>query len=155
MNEPPGELLIEQRVERPHEDPYAKRVNRDGSVYEYTSVTASYEDGEWTFGSQALEWRALAQLSPAAVAELEDTIRRGGVADHPAEQLPDGARIGGSNIIWTVDVDGRRHAVTLLGVGEEQPAPFRELDRLLQLEIVRAVAPDDDEPAQSSDLTNV
>jgi hypothetical protein len=155
MNEPPGELLIEQRVERPQVDPYAKRVNRDGSVYEYTSLTASYEDGEWTFGSQPLGWRPLAQLSRAAVAELEDAIRQVGIIDPRAEHPPDGSRIGGSNTIWTVDVDGRRHAVTLLGEGEELPAPFRELDRLLRLEIARAVAPDDDEPAHSSDLTNV
>ena len=155
MIEPPGELLIEQRVERSREDPYATRVNRDGSVYEYTSETASYEDGEWTFGSQPLEWRPLAQLSRRAVAELEDELRRIGVVDFPAERLQAGTGIAGSNIVWTVDLDARRHTVTLIGVDEEQPAPFGELDRLLRLEIARAVAPDDDEPAQSSDLTNV
>ena len=146
MTEPPGELLLEQRVERPQEDPYAKRVNRDGSVYEYTSVTAAYEDGQWRFGTQPLEWRPLAQLPAEAVAELEDAIRREGVVDLPAEHVPEETRLGGSNVIWTVEVDGRRHAVTLIGVGGEQPAPFRELDRLLRLEVARAVAPDDDEP---------
>jgi hypothetical protein len=154
-SDPPGELLVEQRVERPGEDPYARRVNRDGSVYEYTSVTASYEGGEWRFGSQPLEWRALAQLSPGSVAELEGAIRRDGVADLPPEHLPEGTGIGGSNVVWSVELDGRRHTVALVGVGGEQPAPFGELDRLLQLEIARAVAPDDDEPVQTSDLTNL
>jgi hypothetical protein len=145
--EPPGELLVEQRVERPQEDPYARRVNRDGSVYEYTSATASFEDGQWQFGTQPLEWRPIARLSPEAVAALEDAIRRDGVADLPSEHVPEGTSIGGSNVTWTVDLDGRRHAVDLIGVGGQQPPPFGELDRLLQLEIARAVAPDDDEPA--------
>jgi hypothetical protein len=147
VSEPPGELLVEQRVERPQEDPYAKRVDRDGSVYEYSSVTASYEGGQWRFGTQPLEWRQLAQVSPDAVAELEDAIRREGVLDLPAEHGPEGTSIGGSNIIWTVELDGRRHTVKLLEAGGEQPQPFRELDRLLQLAVARAVAPDDDEPA--------
>jgi hypothetical protein len=147
MTEPPGELLLEQRVERPQEDPYAKRVNRDGSVYEYTSVTASYEGGQWRFGTQPLEWRPLAHLPPEAVAELEDAIRRDGVVDLPAEHVTEGTSIGGSYVIWTVEVDRRRHTVTLVAVGGEQPVPFGELDRLLQLEVARALAPDDDEPA--------
>jgi hypothetical protein len=149
VTEPPGELLVEQRVERPQEDPYAKRVDRDGSVYEYTSVTAAYEDGQWRFGTQPLEWRPLARLAPEAVRELEDAIREAGVVDLPARHVPEGTSIGGSNVVWTVELDGRRHTVTLVGVGGEQPAPFAGLDRLLQLEIARAVAPDDDEPAPS------
>jgi hypothetical protein len=145
VSEPPGELLVEQRVERPQADPYAKRVNRDGSVYEYTSVTASYEGGEWQFGTQPLEWRPLAQLSAEAVADIEDAIRRDRILDLPDEHLPEGTSIGGSNIIWTVALDGRRHTVTLVAVGGEQPGPFGELDRLLQLAVARAVAPDDDD----------
>jgi hypothetical protein len=145
MSEPPGELLVEQRVERPQEDPYAKRVDRDGSVYEYTSVTASYEGGQWRFGTQPLEWRTLARLSPDAVAELEDAIRRDGILDLLDEHLPEGTGIGGSNIVWTFELDGRRHTITLVAVGGEQPAPFADLDRRLQLAVARAVAPDDDD----------
>lgn len=138
-DEPMGALLLEERVERPQTDPYAKRVLQDGRVYERTSVNARFEGGEWSFGEQPLEWRPLVTLDPPAVSALAELIRSERIVDLPAEQLPEGTSIGGSNVIWTVEVDGTRHSVSLIGVGGEQPAPFAALDRALQLAIAEAL----------------
>jgi hypothetical protein len=138
---PPGELLVEQLVERPQSDPYAKRVHRDGSVHEYTSAVASFEGGEWRFGTQPLAWRPLVTLPPAAVTELEELIRREGVLDLPAEHLPRGTSIGGSDVTWTVELDGRRHTIRLLGVGTEAVPAIAALDRALQLAVAQALEP--------------
>jgi hypothetical protein len=139
--DPPGELLVEQRVERPQEDPYAKRVHRDGSVYEYTSTVAHFQDGEWRFDSQPLEWRLLVRLPDEAVAALEAQIRRDGIVELPPDEVPRGTSIG-SDIVWTVEVDGKRNTVTLHAVSGAQPAPFDALDKALQLSVAQELDAD-------------
>jgi hypothetical protein len=136
---PPGELLVEQLVERPQSDPYAKRVHRDGAVHEYSSAVAGFEDGEWRFGTQPLEWRPLVTLAPQAVAELEGLIRSEGVLDLPSEHRPRGTSIGGSDVTWTVELDGRRREIRLLGVGPDAVPALAALDRALQLAVAQAI----------------
>jgi hypothetical protein len=125
--------------ERPQVDPFARSVTRDGHVYDYTSATASFVDGQWQFGTKPLEWEEVATLPEEDVRELEELIERERILDLPGEFLPPGTSIGRADVTWTVRADGRVHTIRLLGVDVSQVPQLAALDRALQIAIARAV----------------
>jgi hypothetical protein len=119
---PPGRLVLE-RVLRQGDAEYARRVTDDGRVWVRSTVAARLEGGEWEFGTGDDAWRQLAMLPPAALAALEDAIRRSGALDLAPEHRPGSTVIGGSQERWTFELDGRRSTTLLRGVPEvEVPA---------------------------------
>jgi hypothetical protein len=133
MDAPEGELLVEERWED-----YARRVHRDGGVWELTGVAARFEDGEWHFDSQPLVWRTVVTLGSEAVSSLEEAIRGAGVLFGPARIEPEGTVSDPRVVTWTFELDGRRHMVEVL-IGAEQPEPFASLDRTIQLAVAEAL----------------
>src|SRR3954452_23996328 len=58
------DVLLE-RVLTQGEQEYARRVTSDGRVWARSTVSATLDDGEWTFTDGDNQWRELAALSPA------------------------------------------------------------------------------------------
>ena len=139
MPEPAGELLISQRVERPQSDPYERRIERDGTVLELSSVRAHVEDGEMRFETIPLQWRELVRLPPEAVARIEEAIRREGVLDMPAERAPEGTSVGGSVVTITAALDGREHTVRLTNLVPAEVPGLAAVDEAMQVAVGEAL----------------
>ena len=127
-----------ERVLRQGDDEYARRVTDDGRVWVRSTVSARLEGGEWEFGAGDDAWRELAALPPAALAALEDAVRRSGVLDLAAEHGPDSTVIGGSQERWTFEVDGRRSTTLLRGVPEVQVAAIERVAEALHAALADA-----------------
>ena len=136
------DLLYAQRVERPQSDPYERRILRDGTVRELTSVSAHVEKGEMQFEQVPLEWRDLATVAPEGLQLLERTIREADVLSMPAERSPEGTSIGGSIITITVGLDGREHSVRLLGLNPAEVPGIADVDRIAQVVVGQALHPE-------------
>ena len=126
----PDDVLVQQWAVPAQGDPFGRRVRQDGTVEECSSATASFTDGEWSFGAQELEWRVVAQLQGRALDEIRALARdlasaRGGGA---------GMEIAKAEQIWTVVLDGERREVR---TGTRDHAAIA-LDRALQLAIAEA-----------------
>jgi hypothetical protein len=119
----PEPLLLERRVETGR-DAFVQRVLADGEVWTWSTVSADFDGGEWSFGSGAEpEWTRDEVLAPDALAALRDTLVRSGFFDTASEHRPDVPVIHGSREVWSAELDGRRHTSTLHGRGiTEVPA---------------------------------
>jgi hypothetical protein len=142
LSEPSGELLVAQRIERPQEDPFERRVLADGEVFERTSTRAEVRDGEVQFERVPLEWREVVRLDGDAVASIASAIRDGGVLELPEEHAPPGTSAGGSLVTYTVALDGREHSVRLINLAPAQVPGVAELDLAVQLAVGRALNPE-------------
>ena len=125
----PDDVLVQQWAVPAQGDPFGRRVRQDGTVEECSSATASFTDGEWTFGEQTLEWRRVAQLEGRALDEIRALARDLASArgDAPME-------IAKAEQVWTVVLDGRRREVR---TGTRDHAAIA-LDRALQIAIAEA-----------------
>ena len=126
----PDDVLVQQWAVPAHGDPFGRRVRQDGTVEECSSASVSFADGQWTSGTQTLEWRQVARLEGRALDEIRAlsrdlTVARGGDA---------GAEIGADALTWTVVLDGQRRQVR---TGTRDHAAIA-LDRALQLAIAEA-----------------
>jgi hypothetical protein len=125
----PEDVVLQQWAERAQGDPFGRRVRADGTVEECTSATAAFEDGEWRFGTQPLEWRTVTRLEPVTVEGLRAQAR-----DLLSLPPATGMHITKTVQTWTVVLDGERHEVETDGTEEAVIA----LDRALQLAVAEA-----------------
>jgi hypothetical protein len=127
-----------ERVLRQGDDEYVRRVVDDGRVWVRSTVAARLEGGEWEFGPGDDAWREIATLPPAALAALEDAIRRSGVLDIAPDHGPDSTVIGGSQERWTFELDGRRSTTLLRGVPEVDVPAIDEVAEALHAGLAAA-----------------
>jgi hypothetical protein len=127
-----------ERVLRQGDDEYVRRVVDDGRVWVRSTVAARLEGGEWEFGPGDDAWREIATLPPAALAALEDAIRRSGVLDIAPDHGPDSTVIGGSQERWTFELDGRHSTAVLRGVPEVDVPAINEVAEALHAALADA-----------------
>jgi hypothetical protein len=127
----PGPLLVEERTERPQVPPYARRVTEDGTFWELSAVRVTVEGGETRFEPQPLRWRARWSVPPADLERIRAEIRASGILDAPERIAPQGTSIGGSDVTWTVCLDGRTHSVLLHGAPDARHEATDRLKRVL------------------------
>jgi len=135
--EPPGRLLLERRLVR-GDDEHARRVTDDGRVWTRSTVDARLRDGEWVFTPGDGAWKEGGRIPSDALAVLRDAIRRSGLLDSPPEHLPGRAVIGGSDEMWTAEVDGRRATTVLRGVPEVRVAAVTAVAEALERALAAA-----------------
>ena len=125
----PDDVVLQQWAEPAQGDPFGRRVRADGTVEECLSATAAFEDGEWRFGTQPLEWRRVTALADDDLAPLLDRARA-------LLSLPPatGTRITKAVQTWTIVLDGERREVETDGT----EAAVTALDQALQLAIAEA-----------------
>jgi hypothetical protein len=111
------DVLLE-RVLTQGEQEYARRVTSDGRVWARSTVSATLDDGEWTFADGDNQWRELAALSPAGLKDLLKVIETSGFLDTAPDYGPPSTVIGGSDERWTVHLHGRTHTTVLRGLPE-------------------------------------
>jgi hypothetical protein len=133
------DVLVEQWIDAPESERWGRRVLSDGQVEECSGATAAFVDGVWRFGTQEARWRTLTSLPPAAVKELRSVIRDSGVMELPAEVVPAGTVIGGTEQTWTFALDGPPRQVKLLGVRLDRIPPLAALDTAVQLAVAEAL----------------
>jgi hypothetical protein len=124
------DVLLE-RVLTSGEQESARRVTSDGRVWVRCTVSASLDDGVWTFGDGDNQWRELALLPPDALRALKDAVRVSGILDAASEYGPSSTVLGASSERWTVDLDGRHNITILRGLPEVHvPAVTQVADAL-------------------------
>ena len=119
LPDPPGRLVLE-RVLTQGEEEYARRVTDDGRVWVRSTRSARLEIRRLAVRPrrQHVE-RTRDAPARGPGRDLEETTARSGLLDTAPEHSPDSTVIGGSEERWTVDLDGRLNATTLLrGVPE-------------------------------------
>ena len=123
----PGPVVLELRVEQ-GEDTYTRRVCGDGRVW--TRSTGGMDENGWPSADR--EWEVLETLPGDVLEALKREIVEAGFFDAPAEAAPPQTVIGGSTEIWTADVDGRRHTVTVPGVPVNEVPAVSKVSRALE-----------------------
>jgi hypothetical protein len=126
----PGPLLLEQRIESGR-DEFVRRVTADGGVWSRSHLERRDEDG-WPVEAGEPAWEREATLPTAALEGLREAIARSGFFALAGEQRPDVNVMGGSTHVWTAELGGRRHAVTLHGVPGVQVAAVTQLADALE-----------------------
>ena len=136
--EAPEPLLMEMWVTRPMTSPSGYRFLADGRWWNYRDFRLVFEKDPTTQEPRARRvpieegwWDSECKLSPEELAKLMETIRTSGVMDLPAETPPSpGGVIGGSDVYYTFEIDGKRHRIHYLEEGDEVPGPIDELEEL-------------------------
>jgi hypothetical protein len=136
--EAPEPLLMEMWVTRPMTRPSGYRILADGGWWNYRDFAFEKSDNPDIPGSRyrkvAIEegwWDSECRLSPEELAKLKDEIRSSGVMDLPAETPPSpGGVIGGSDVYYTFEIDGKRHRIHYLEGADEEPKPIEHLEEL-------------------------
>jgi hypothetical protein len=123
----PGPVVLELRVEQ-GADTYTRRVCADGRVW--TRSTGGMDDGGWP--AEDRDWEVLETLPGEVLASLEREIVDAGFFEAPELAAPGSTVIGGSTEIWTADVDGRRHTVTIPGVPVNEVPAVTRVSRALE-----------------------
>jgi hypothetical protein len=78
-------------------------------------------------------WDSECSLTSEEVARLQAAIRASGVMDLPAETPPSTTGvIGGTDVFYTFEVDGKRHRIHYLEGGDNMPAPIKVVDELME-----------------------
>lgn len=126
MPDAPEPLLLERRVET-GDDAYVDRITADGIVWTGGNVSATLEDGEWSFDRSDPSWRRQATLPPGPLEALRRAIADSGFFSAPAEYHPDTPVIHASREVWTAELDGRRHTSTLHARGVTTAEPLSTL----------------------------
>jgi hypothetical protein len=111
------DVLLE-RVLTASDGEYARRVDTDGRVWVRSTVSASLDGGEWTFGAGKDAWEELAVLPPAALDALVLAIETSGFLDTESDYGPPSTVIGGASERWTAHLHGRTHVTVLRGLPE-------------------------------------
>lgn len=135
----PGEALLERSVQRGTGEPYERRVTTEGDVLERSSTNARFTNGEWQFDSQPWVWRRLTRLAPDELATVRDALEASGFFDLDPVHRPRESSIGGSDVTWTANLDGRSHQVALLGVPDVKVAAIETLQTAVEDAIAAAL----------------
>jgi hypothetical protein len=137
LPEDPEPLLLERRVET-GEDAYVERVTSDGGLWTWSTVDASVDGGEWSFGRRDPAWERGDTLSGEARDRLRAAIAGSGFFDTAAEHRPDVPVIHASREVWTAELDGRRHTSTLHARGTTQVPALQALAAALESALASA-----------------
>jgi hypothetical protein len=132
------EALIEQRVERPQQETYKRRVTGDGRYEEWSALRYVFEDGVTTFEEQEPMWRLQWELRPEDLDDLREAIDSSGFFELRERYEPSGTSIGGSVVVWTASLDDRTHTVTLVGVPDVSVPEVERLETRLGEVLQRA-----------------
>jgi hypothetical protein len=140
---PPGDLLLESRVEYPQATPQARRIERDGTVYDLGDTDAQFEDGEWRVEAIPLAWREVTRLDEGTVRRIEDLARGEDVLELAGEHVPEGTVIGGGIVTWTLSLDGDEHVIRLVNMDVSRFPPLAALDHAVQMAVGESLHPDE------------
>ena len=136
--QPPEPMLMEMWVTRPMATPFGRRILADGTWWSYRDHRLIHEMDADTREPRTRRvpieegwWDSECRLSEDELDKLKTTIRTSGVMDLPAETppSPEGV-IGGSDVFYTFDIDGRRHRVHFLEGGDTRPPPITQVREL-------------------------
>lgn len=138
LKQAPEPLLMEMWFTRPMARPGGYRILADGTWWNYRNFEFVWSETPDTPGSEYRRvpieegwYDSNCRLSPDELAKLKESIRTSGVMDLPAETppSPEGV-IGGSDVFYTFDIDGRRHRVHFLEGGDTRPPPITQVREL-------------------------
>jgi hypothetical protein len=138
QKEAPEPLLMEMWAVRPMTRPSGYRILADGKWWMYTDsdlvVVTDPATGKRNTKRIRIEegwWDSECVLTADELARLKAVIRTSGVMDLPAETPPSGRGvIGGTDVYYTFEIDGKRHRIHYLEGGDEVPGPIAVLKEL-------------------------
>ncbi len=133
-----------ERAAGPEGAPFVEYLVRGRGAWG-TRLFADGRTEEWT---DAGGWQPLVQVPAAEVAAFEELVRGGGYLELPAEVEPAAPPEDGTELTWTIELDGRRHRVTAREAGPYGSPVLRALDAELQRIVGEALnrEADADEP---------
>jgi hypothetical protein len=102
-----------------------------------TRLDADGQAEEWT---DASGWQPLPPVAAEDVAAFADLVRGSGFFDLPDALGDPGAVDDGSELTWTVELDGRRHRVIAREAGSNRDPVLRGLNDELQRIVGAALA---------------
>ncbi|HOI11665.1 MAG TPA: hypothetical protein PK313_14395 [Myxococcota bacterium] len=138
QKEAPEPLLMEMWAVRPMTRPSGYRILADGKWWRYSDsdyvLDIDPSTGEQRLRMVRIEegwWDSECVLTADELARLKAVVRTSGVMDLPAETPPSGKGvIGGTDVYFTFEIDGKRHRIHYLEGGDEVPGPIAVLEEL-------------------------
>jgi len=149
-DEAPEPLLFELRTERgglsTERWPKSERILQNGEIWycwnwAYIPVEGKYvlhAEERLLLGRKGKAirlpriWRhwGLA-ATPEEIDKIREFVRKNKVLELPDEVRGEGGCIGGTNVYYTVEVDGKRRTILWTQCGDRPPEPLRSLERLV------------------------
>jgi hypothetical protein len=76
-------------------------------------------------------WRHWGEVAtPEEIDKIREFVRKNKVLELPDEVRGEGGCIGGTNVFFTVEVDGKRRTILWTQCGDQPPEPIRSLEEL-------------------------
>jgi hypothetical protein len=76
-------------------------------------------------------WRHWGEVAtPEEIDKIREFVRKNKVLELPDEVRGEGGCIGGTNVFFTVEVDGKRRTILWTQCGDQPPEPLRSLEEL-------------------------
>jgi len=134
-DEAPEPLLYEFKVYRAYyigKWPESKRILQNGEVWYCYDWAEVVERGRYV-EKQNLPfiWRHWGEVvPPEEIEKFKEFVRQNKILELPAElPVDDGyACIGGTNVFYTIEVDGNRHTIHWVQCGNEKPRILKQID---------------------------
>jgi len=151
-DEAPEPLLYEFRTERgglsTERWPKSWRILQNGEIWycwnwAYIPVEGKYAlhaEERLLFGRKGKAirlpriWRHWGEVAtPEEIDKIREFVRKNKVLELPDEVRGEGGCIGGTNVFFTVEVDGKRRTILWTQCGDQPPEPLRSLDELADI----------------------
>jgi hypothetical protein len=138
-DEAPEPLLYEFKVYRAYyigKWPDGMRILQNGELWYCTDWATTIERGKYVDKKNLPRiWRHWGEVvPPEEIEKFKEFVRRNKILELPAE-LPgdDGyACIGGTNVFYTIEVDGKRHTIHWVQCGNEPPKILKQIEELVR-----------------------
>lgn len=134
-------MLVEVTLSGRQDEPWTRRICRDGAVWEHTNLRTWVQDGAVCQEHRPLAWEHVTTAPPEALAAIQAVIDR---FELLSAAPPAGATtvFGAGVTVWRlVGADGV-HEIRLDNVPPDAVPGLRELDEAVQLAVAMGVSPD-------------
>jgi hypothetical protein len=139
LSEPGGDLLVELTIEGRQEEPWTRRIEADGAVWEHTSLRTWIEDGQVRQERQPLRWEKRTTAPPQALEQIADVVRANALLRTPSPQT--GSVMGVGTTVWRIALDGQEHEIRVEHLPADRVPGLAQLDQAIQIAVAMGVDP--------------
>jgi hypothetical protein len=138
LPEPAGDLLVEVTLAGRQDEPWTRRIDADGAVWEHTNLRTWTEDGQVRQERQPLQWQRVTTAPPEALEQIAAVVRE---HDLLHAQPAAGTVFGVGTTVWRIALDGEHHEIRLEQLPADRVPGLAELDQAVQLAVAMGVDP--------------
>jgi hypothetical protein len=136
LPEPAGELLVEVTLAGRQDEPWTRRIDADGAVWEHTNLRTWTEGGQVRQEHQPLQWQRVTTAPAEALERIAAVVREHDLLHTRPEA---GSVVGVGTTVWRIALDGEQHEIHLSQQPADRVPGLAELDQAVQLAVAMGV----------------